>query len=485
MASPDFRLLFECLPIGAAVIGPDLRLRAANRTLTRWLGQAEAALIGQSVSDLALGDAGAILRGGAAPPEAEFRIVDAAGQARWLSLSLTPLVPAGEADPLGGDRVLLLDDVTARRNAREAADQAQEARSRFLAAASHDLRQPLNALSLFLGVLKASTSHQRALEIADQMQVSLEILIELLNALLDLTRFESGGVALRRERISANELLRRLEQDFTPLAATKDVALRIVPCGEVLVSDFTLLERMLRNLVATALHNTESGRVLVGCRRAGGHLRFHIYDTGHGIPDAEIRGIFDDSDHPTNPFWRLADGRGLGLATVKRAAALLGHQVAVVSQPGCGSRFSLEVPLAETPAAANGARPLRPGGAAGQLPVLVIEDEPLVLAALQACLEDSGCLVLPASSGAEALEQLSQLSAPPRLIISDYRLPGEDDGLSTIVEVRRRLAAPIPACIMTGDLDEALRERASAQEIQVLYKPLKPDLLQRLIAGLP
>jgi CheY-like chemotaxis protein/anti-sigma regulatory factor (Ser/Thr protein kinase) len=252
----------------------------------------------------------------------------------------------------------------------------------------------------------------------------------------------------------------------------------------VLHSDAVLLERILRNLLSNAIRHTVTGRVLVGCRHRGGMLRIDVLDTGPGIPADMLDTIFDEFYQIGNPARLHAEGHGLGLAIVRRTARLLGHRLEVVPAPGCGTRFSVEVPITAEPASSTLKKPPEalPAPHARSISVLLIEDDPLVAEAMQLALEDIGCSVQSAASGEEALALVSR--SVPQMVIADYRLPDGRSGLDTIVALRVQAGKDIPASIITGDLSADIQARAKCAGVHFLHKPIKPKELCNLVHDL-
>jgi PAS domain S-box-containing protein len=416
------------------------------------------------------------------PFEHEYRALTAEGGYGWRLNRGRPL-----RDRHGRHRSIIgvcLDNTETKRieaelrRAKEAAERADDAKSRFLAAASHDLRQPLNAMSLLLGVLRAQITDPRATAVATQMQQSLDAMVELFNALLDVSRLDMGAARIRHEPVDAAALFARIETDFRAAAASKGLELRIVPSGATLWSDPALLERALRNLVSNAIRYTERGRVLLGCRRRGTATRIEVHDSGPGIPADRLDDIFEEFYQVGNPARERREGHGLGLSIVRRAMDLLGHRLEVISSVGRGSRFAIEAP--SWPAAGEGPPPASEEGGPG-LAVLLIEDDPLVQSAMRLTLEELGCHVLAAPSLAEALAALDAGDAAPHLVLADYRLPGGADGLCAITTLRARLGPGFSACVLTGDLQADIQAQVEAAGARFLRKPIRPDDIRSIV----
>jgi signal transduction histidine kinase/CheY-like chemotaxis protein len=359
---------------------------------------------------------------------------------------------------------------------------ADKYKSHFLASASHDLRQPLHALNLFVAQLRGETKPAERDRLAARIDAAVGSMNELFEALLDMTKLEAGVLQPNIAEFSVERVLERIETTFSDAAQKKGLRLRVVHSSAWVRSDPILLERVLLNLVANAVTYTARGGVVVGCRRRGNALRFDVCDTGPGIPEDQRRNIFDE-------YYRLgADaGRqsslGLGLAIVDRLSRLLGHAVELASRPDRGSRFSVSVPLAAQPHATMGAHAPAEAiadPARGRL-IMVIDDDTLVLDGMRGILQSWGCEVRTAASGAAALAHISELGMRPDLIISDSRLADGKTGLEAIERLRQLAGAPIPAFVITGDTaPERLRE-ASTGGFPLLHKPVSPMALRTML----
>jgi PAS domain S-box-containing protein len=367
------------------------------------------------------------------------------------------------------------------RRARSQAEQASSAKSRFLAAASHDLRQPLQAAILYNNVLKRRLGGTDQAETVGKLQSSLEALRDLLNRLLDVSRLEAGAITAEVSVVSVRILFERLEDEFAPQAQEKGIGLRMRPGDWRVRSDPQLLEQLLRNLVSNALRYTERGRVLVGCRRAGADLRIQVWDTGIGIPRPELEAIFDEFYQVSNPERRRQAGLGLGLAIVRGLSQLLGHAVTVRSELGSGSVFEVRVPLSGSRA---GRRDDRSSGAARRRPALiaVIDDDPEVLDGLRLSLEQSGHQVITGADPDTVLRGARRIGRPPDLILSDYRLGESVTGAEAIGRLRHELGEAIPAIVITGDSSSGTLREVRAAGHPVLHKPVDPEQLEELIA---
>ena len=500
----------ENMSQGISVVDGELRLVAWNRRYAALFGYPEALLqVGMPVEVLVRHN---VSRGLAGDGEAEAQV----GRRIAHMRAGTPYVaerrfPGGpgraevvveiRGNPMpGGGFVATFTDVTAFRrteqelkrvaetleqrvaertdeldHARREAERANQAKSRFLAAVSHDLAQPLNAAHLFTHALAQQLRHAQYREAVANIDGALTSAEGLLSGLLDISRLESGGMSAKVQAFCVDELLQHLAAEFRVLARERGLELRLVPSRAWVRSDPQLLRRVLQNFLANAVRYTERGRLLFGCRRRGAMLAIEVWDTGPGIAAADQRLIFEE-------FRRLGhggQGLGLGLAIAERVARLLGHPLALRSQPGHGTCFSIAVPRAVPEARAA---PLVPG--APRTPrarVLVVDNDPAVLKAMQALLEGWRCEVVPARSAAEA--EIAAAAAPPDLLLLDFHLDGGSTGLEVQAALERRFG-PLPAVIVTADHGEPVRLAVAAAGAQLLHKPLKPLALKSLMARL-
>jgi two-component system CheB/CheR fusion protein len=391
--------------------------------------------------------------------------------------------------------VITFVDVSERKRASDAVEAAERraqaanaAKSRFLAAASHDLRQPLQALSLMRGVLERKIKANKtdeALALVARLNDTAASLTGMLNTMLDINQIEAGIVKAEPSRFSIDGLLDRMRDEFTYHAKARGLTLRVVPCGLTIESDPRLLEQMLRNLLANALKYTRHGKILVGCRRRGDRLSIEVGDTGAGIAEPELETIFEEYRQLDNAEHQRSRGLGLGLSIVKRLASLMGHPIHVRSQSGKGSIFSIDVPLVNTgivPPAAPSLRH-RESKAAGSTrrgTIMVIDDEPEVLDLMAMALEEDGYRVVTAPDGPAALELAKGLN-PPDLILTDYNLPLGMNGLELGKTLRQWFRRDIPVIVLTGDIStETLKEVARSGCVQ-LSKPLDPADLSQII----
>jgi signal transduction histidine kinase/CheY-like chemotaxis protein len=363
---------------------------------------------------------------------------------------------------------------------------ANLAKSRFLAAASHDLRQPLHALNLFLDQLRHERNRAERSRLLARIGTALASMNELFNALLDISKLDAGVLAPSVLDFPIDRLLKRIETTFIAAARDKSLRLRIVPSGAWVRSDFILLERILLNLASNAVRYTEHGGIVIGCRRRGGSLRIDVCDTGIGIPEDQRRNIFSEFFQLGGRKQDGAAGLGLGLAIVDRLCGLLGHPIELSSRIGKGSRFSVlvpSVPPGTAPAEAPAEPRARLVSEPGKL-VIVIDDNESVLDSTCGLLRQWGCLGVSAASEDAALVKLAELGRQPDLIISDYRLAHGKTGFELIDRMRRACGAQIPAFLISGDTSpERLRE-AHEGGYYLLHKPVMPITLRSVVAQL-
>jgi Na+/proline symporter/signal transduction histidine kinase len=366
--------------------------------------------------------------------------------------------------------------------AKSAAEEANISKTRFLAAASHDILQPLNAARLYVTSLVERQRGGGDATLVGNIDASLEAVEEILAALLDISRLDSGAMRPEISPFPIDDLLRRLEVEFTPLAREKGLELIFVSSSLSVRSDRRLLRRLLQNLVSNAIKYTPAGRVLVGCRRRGGKLRIGVHDTGIGIPASKRQAIFHEF-HRLDEGAKVARGLGLGLSIVERIARVLDHEIEVHSDIGRGSHFSIQVPLTAARAAGE-VQPVPAGIERRQLVggvVLCIDNEPQILDGMQALLGGWGCLVLKAADVAQGLSEIAAAKVEPNCLLVDYHLD-QGNGIEAVGELRRRFGEDLPAILITADRSPQVRANAQARSIQVLNKPLKPAALRALLA---
>ncbi len=362
------------------------------------------------------------------------------------------------------------------------ADEANISKTRFLAAASHDILQPLNAARLYVTSLVERQTGGEAARLASHVDASREAVEEIIGALLDISRLDTGALKPETSSFRVDDVLRQLELEFAPLAREKGLRLVFVPSSLAVRSDRRLLRRLLQNLVSNAVKYTAQGRVLVGCRRRGDYLRIEVYDTGIGIPRSKQRVVFTEF-HRLDQGARVARGLGLGLSIVERIARVLDHKVELESAVDRGSHFSVEVPLASTTAqlrARGETKPHDVGQLAG-MAVLCIDNDEKILDGMRTLLGGWGCRVIATTDVAAAAAALAEEAIVPAGLLVDYHLD-HGDGIAAIAELRRTYGAALPAILVTADRSAGVREAAHAHHIQVVNKPIKPAALRALLA---
>jgi len=376
-----------------------------------------------------------------------------------------------------------IDLADALRVQKDAAEAATLAKSRFLAAASHDLRQPVHALSLFVGALQGASLPPDAQRLLDHIDGAVASVDGLFAALLDISRLDAGAVPVRPSVFPIRPLLDRILTDHAMEASAKAIALRLYGDGAYVRTDPVLLERILRNLVSNAVRYTEQGRVVVGARRRGDTLRIEVWDSGRGIPLDEQERVFEEFRQLHEPGAERGPGLGLGLAIVRRLSDLLGLAVSLRSTPGRGSCFSLSVPLAAAPAAGA---PADAGLAPVSGLIVVIDDNAGIRQAMGALLRRWGHTACVGDSGETVLAELDRR---PDLIICDYHLSSGalsagQTGIATIAMLRACFGTDVPAMLITGDSDAALAEAAQAAGLLLLHKPVSNGRLRSAVTRL-
>jgi Na+/proline symporter/signal transduction histidine kinase len=376
------------------------------------------------------------------------------------------------------EELTLLNVALAR--AKGEADEANISKTKFLAAASHDILQPLNAARLYVtSLIERGGGDDRRL--VGNIDASLEAVEEIFGALLDMSRLDTGVMRPEFASFRIDELLRQIELEFAPLAAAKGIELKYVPCSLVVRSDRRLLRRLVQNLVSNAIKYTPTGRVLIGCRRRGSQLRIDVYDTGVGIPESKRRDVFVEF-HRLEQGARIARGVGLGLSIVERVARVLDYEVQLHTVDSGGTHFAIAVPRSNAVPVELPARDdtrVDPSQLAGTT-ALCIDNEPSVLDGMATLLEGWGCAVIKAPDLSLALEAVAASPTPPNGLLIDYHLD-TGNGIDAIIALRAR-CGDLPAILITADRSPAVREQARAEGVQILNKPIKPAALRALLA---
>ena len=418
---------------------------------------------------------------GSSDNDVEFRIQRKDGTYGWGAVSWQPILD--EQERTMGFRTSVRD-ISVRKEAEDAlrkamleAERAGRAKSRFLAAASHDLRQPLQAISMFVGVLSRRIEEPQSRDIIDSVRASLQATNELLDALLDISRLDAGVIVPQAQSFAVQDLLEQLEVSYAGLVKEKGLKLRMPACSAVVRTDPLILGQILRNLVANAVRYTERGRILVGCRRRNGNLSIEVWDTGIGISEDHLDIIFEEFSQIGNPERDRTRGLGLGLAIVKRQAQLLGIPISTRSVLGRGSVFRVQVPLATAEPDDIGLPAPPSAGSLDGLLIMAIDDEPMQLEAIRSFLKALRCTVITASNAKEAEAKLAVAGRPADAIIADYRLRGEETGVMAIKRVRQATADSTPGILLTGDTEPARLREAESSGFCLLHKPINPDEL--------
>lgn len=481
--------LFDFAPVGYLILNSKGRIEKANKYGTTLLGWSTTSLAGQSVyqffADEQRGD---LFR--------QFRQVFK----HHTRMSYTSEVIRDDGSRFyakidsiiqpnrkGSKRCLLiLSDVTElakteeiHREAKQAADSLNREKSRFLAAASHDLRQPMQAITTTNDLLSRTLREKGSLLLVSKQAESLNDMKELLDVLLNVNELESGSKSVTRKAFPVSELLNHIQSSHSSLAAEKCLRLRVIESSSIVSSDKTLLGELLDNLVSNAIRYTETGKVLVGCRHFGSTLRIEVWDTGIGIVAGKHEQIFEDFYQINNLSRDHNKGFGLGLAIAARIADLLGLKLALKSWTR-GSMFSIDVPLAITPSDAGllSATQAVSGVSTDLLEsLLVVEDNSIVLDALTSLLECHGYTVLGAKNREEVVSLLESGARPIDLIITDFLLPEGETGMGIIKVVQQYLGKDVPSMIITGQPDAAKQSEAKALNIPILQKPVSFEQL--------
>lgn len=479
-AAPDAMVVIDAS--GTIVLANAQAERLSGYPREELLGAAIERLVPERLRDRHRGHRGAFLASPKTRPmgaglELSLRHCD--GHEVPVEISLSPFQ--------AGDELLVsaaIRDATDRQQAQQAlrdakheAERTSRGKTDLLAAASHDLRQPLQAARLYLDVARRQPGNPELLE---KIGACLASLSDLLEKLLHVSKLDAGAVVPSRRAFALQTVLDRLADEFAPLAYARGLELRSVANGSVVESDPGLLYQTLQNLLSNALRYTADGRVLIGCRRAGSTVRVQVWDTGTGIPNDQLDRIFDafyQLDSPAHGAGQ-AQGAGLGLAIVQRLARLLGHEVRVRSTLGRGSVFEVRLPLARgRHRAASGTARRSPAPPPAAL-LVVVDDEPSVLEGLRLLLEAAGHQVIAATDQDGVVAALRTTGRAPDAVISDYRLRAGRTGVEVLETVRGEFGASIPGLILTGDTSlPTLRRIGREKAFRVLYKPISADAL--------
>jgi PAS domain S-box-containing protein len=374
----------------------------------------------------------------------------------------------------------VIRDVTERKKleqeliaARQVAERANKANSAFLAAASHDLRQPVQAMSLLNGALRRTVKDERALEMIANQEHSITAMTNLLNSLLDISRLDAGAITPEFEEFPMQRMIDRLSPEFGRQAKHNGLEFKSGSCDAVVRSDPNLLSEIIQNLVSNAIRYTDKGSVMLRCSNRNGRCMVEVEDTGIGIEADQLEAIFIEF-HQVKAAGSKKEGFGLGLAIVRRLASLLEHDIAVRSEPGKGSCFSVSLPSIESHAATvvpDDVPDTTQVGAVGGL-VVLIEDDVKVASAWGLLLEAEGYRVAVGASVSEAKAIIRHLAEPPTLIISDFHLLDGSTGIEAVNEIRQFFDANIPAFIVSGDTSKIVKDARLVDNCTVMSKPV-------------
>lgn len=494
--SDDLQNVLYSTKVATLFLDPDLKIRFFTPETKKLfhlipgdIGRPLADLRAISIDPMLLQDAQEVLADGIAH-DCE---VEVPGDS-WFMRHILPY----QTDAEGVEGVVItFTDVTEKKLSRAAlevakreAELANLAKSRFLAAASHDLRQPLQSLALLQGLLTTKVKDPAAQGLLGRLEQTLTTMSGMLNTMLDINQIEAGVVTADPVDFIIGDLIDRVRGEFNEQALEQKLELRVVRSNRVIHSDPVMIEQMLRNLISNALKYTKRGKILVGCRQLGDILRIEVWDTGVGIAASQLDAIFDEYHQIDNAARERGLGLGLGLSIVQRLGALLGHKVGVRSLPSRGSVFSIDVELPKPDKHIPGRETaLIDGGvvAASELQtasVLIVEDDPYLRDLIGELLEEAGYQTAKASDAQGAFEMVRASSFEPDLLLADYNLPGALSGLEMAQKMRKNLSLSLPVIILTGDIStETLRAIASGDCLQ-LNKPVKRDVLINAVAKL-
>lgn len=366
------------------------------------------------------------------------------------------------------------------------AHEANISKTKFLAAAGHDILQPLNAARLYTTALSERLSDEKHLESAHHVEAALSSVEDILSALLDMSRLDAGAMTTELTVLSLDELLEQLRVEFLPMAEAKSLPFRVIKSGLFVRSDRRLLRRLLQNLISNAIKYTPHGRVVVGCRRGYHRVTLHVYDTGIGVPISKQKEIFGEFQRLESGI-RAAPGLGLGLSIVERLSKVLEHPIELESRLGRGTRFSVSLPAARPLGLPVELKAVVPaiGARLDGLLILCIDNEVQILDGMRILLEGWGCTVMTALTQEEATETIEAERRTsgrlPHAVLIDYHLEGSTRGVEVLARLRWRFDGGLPGVLITADRTTDVRDEAAAKNMPVLNKPLKPAALRGLL----
>ncbi len=364
------------------------------------------------------------------------------------------------------------------------ANDANMSKSRFLAAASHDLRQPHQALGLFVEALDHMETEPQKKDILGKARQAFQAMSALLDQLLDISKLDSAHIEVEKQNIALQPLLHQVVMEHMGEAESKGIELRLRPTRAIVHTDFSMLMRIVSNLVTNAIRYTQAGGVLVGVRKKEGQLWLHVWDTGCGIADDKIDYIFQEFAQLDNPERDREKGLGLGLAIVQRLVRVLDMDLSVVSRLGKGSCFSVRLEPAQDNEGVEETTQSHDDKDVFGLCMVVIDDDKIASESIQTLLDVWGCKAKVFSSLEACLGSLAEAGSCPDAIIADYRLQSRQTGIAAIEGIRAFCRQPVPALILTGDTDAKVMEEAEAHDIPLLHKPVEPQALKSFLADI-
>ena len=372
------------------------------------------------------------------------------------------------------------------RQAKQLAEDANASKTRFLAAASHDLLQPLNAARLFTSALMQNVTASDTQRTIGHIDNSLQAAEELLGTLLDISKLDAGALTPRRSHFALADIFRPLRAEFEVMADDRGLDLDVVPTQQWVDSDPQMLRRIVQNFLSNAIRYTQEGRVLLGCRRQGGRLLIEVWDSGPGIPESKLTEIFQEFRRldQVSRHKESEKGLGLGLSIADRMSRVLDHPIKVRSWEGVGTVFSVSVPIVaarEITVADQEPSGRRSGNKLAGTRIVCIDNETLILEGMTAMLSGWGCEVFTATSIGGAKSILRNMDGDPDAILADYHLDNEVTGLMALEALSERFAGAVPGIVITADRTEAVAEEIKRAGYQLLLKPVKPAALRALL----
>lgn len=498
----EFRASFELGAVGKVQADPETgRFLRVNDTFCKMTGYSREELLKLTFVDITHPDDlqtdweqyRRLISGELSSYQREKRHLRKDGSISWVLVAATalrdqdgrPTHILGDILDVTNDKITterLRESEAEQRIAKEDAQQASIAKSRFLAAASHDLRQPLQSLILFAGVLKGYVQGPRGHQALKHLEDGLGALKALLDSLLDVSKLDAGMVRPEIADFPISAVLEEVDASYAPIAAAKGLEWQVETCTDRVRSDKTLLGRVIRNLVENAVRYTESGRIRLSCRRKENTVRVEIEDTGIGIPSEQIGRIYEEFHQVGNQARDRAQGLGLGLAIVRRIADLLGHRIETRSRLGEGSVFSIELPLAPADSRQVPASGSEESGQSGRGRLaVVIDDDAMVLDGLEAILTEWGYQVIAAIDAEEAIAGIRESGRQPDIVVADFRLQDGHTGAEAILAIRALFDHAIPGLILTGETDLKFLKECAGHDLGIAHKPVMPSQLGRAL----